>query len=194
MDHGRLEELGQRVTKIERENRQLRLVVGGFLAILALFFLTGITFHDHKVVEAEQFIIKDHDGIVRGSFGLVASTEMPSLVLYDKEANANVLLHLREDGAPGFWLYNKDRIRTTLGVWGDRTLLEIFDKKNKPRLVLGVSDKGEPGLEFYGPRGKIRTVLGNSTIGKKPLTGIENKSISSLVFYDKHQNSIWQAP
>ena len=103
--------------------------MGGILATLALFFLTGITIHDHKVVEAEQFVIKDHAGIVRGSFGLIGTTDMPSFTLYDKEANANVLLHLREDGAPGLWLYNKDRIRTSLAVWGDRTLLEIFDKK-----------------------------------------------------------------
>ena len=194
MDHVRLDELGARVTRMERENRLLRMLVVGILSILALFFLTGIAFHDHKVVEAEQFVIKDHDGVVRGSFGLIGTTDMPSFVFYDKEANANVLLHLREDGSPAFSLYNKDRIRSALAVWGDRTLLEIFDKKNQRRLVLGVSDKGEPGLELYGPRGKLRSVLGNTTIGRKPTPGIEKTSISSLVFYDTHQKSIWQAP
>lgn len=194
MDHVKVEALAQRITKIEGETRLLRLMVSGILAVLALFFLTGITVHDHTVVEAEQFVIKDHAGIVRASFGLVGRTEMPSLVLYDKEGNANILLHLQEDGSPGLWLYNKDRIRTSLGVSGDRTLLEIFDKKNHPRLVLGVSDKGEPGLEYYDPRGKLRTVLGNTTISRKPLRGVKNTSISSLVFYDNHQKSIWEAP
>jgi hypothetical protein len=190
MDQMKLEELGQRMTKIYQENRLLRLFVGGFLAILLFFFLTGVTLHKHQVVEAEQFIIKDHEGKVRGSFGLVASSDMPSLTFYDKETNANVLLHLREDGSPALWLYNKDRIRSSLAVWGDRTLLEIFDKKNHQRMVLGVSDKGEPGLEFYGPKGKLRTVLGNTTVARKPTPGVENKSINSLVFYDKHEKSL----
>jgi hypothetical protein len=194
MDQVRLEELGQRITKIEKENRLLRLLMGGLLATLLFLFLTGVALHEHKVVEAEQFIIKDHEGKVRGSFGLVASSDMPSLTFYDKETNANILLHLREDGAPALWLYNKDRIRSSLAVWGDRTLLEIFDKKNHQRMVLGLSDKGEPGLEFYGPKGKLRTVLGNTTIGRKPTPRVENKSINSLVFYDKHEKSFWEAP
>ena len=129
MEHRRLEGIERRMKNIERGSRLLRLVVGGILGAFALFLIMGITFHDHKVVEAEQFVIKDHEGTVRGSFGLIGATDMPSFTLYDKEANANVLLHLREDGAPGLWLYNKDRIRTSLAVWGNRTLLEIFDKK-----------------------------------------------------------------
>jgi hypothetical protein len=104
---------------MESENHLLRVIVGGVVGTLALFLLTGVALHEHKVLEAEQFVIKDHDGHVRGSFGLVGSSNMPSLTFYDKEANANILLHLREDGAPALWLYNKDRIRSSLAVWGD---------------------------------------------------------------------------
>ena len=189
-----LEHFHQRITKIEKENRLLRMSIGGILTVGLFLFLSGVALHEHKVIEAEQFVIKDHSGQVRGSFGLVASSDMPSLTFYDKETNANVLLHLREDGAPALWLYNKDRIRSSLAVWGDRTLLEIFDKKNQQRMVLGVSEKGEPGLEFYGPKGKLRTVLGNTTISRKPTPKVENKSINSLVFYDKHEKPLWEAP
>lgn len=165
-----LETLTQRLGTIERAQRRLKLAGLAMAAVLALGGLIGATVPDGQVIEARTFILKDRAGKVRAVLGVVGESGSPSLVFYDREANANVILHLGQDDAPGLWLYDKDRVRAELAAVGDRAFLQLFDKENKPRAVFQVEKDGSPSVGLYDHDRKLRASLGNPT---PPAGGLE---------------------
>jgi len=154
----------------------------------------GAVWPHARIIEAEQFIIKDRDGRVRGSFGIASPSGSPGLVLYDPEANANVLLNLGPSSEPGLWLYNQDRVRAGLMVRADRMVLEMYDKENHPRLVLGVYHDGSPGLELYDQRERLRAAFGRTGLDLTRAVMGEADLPTWLTVLDAEGQIVWQAP
>lgn len=148
MDKSQIDDMRARLQRLEGANRRL-IFWNWFLFLgMAMLLTVGAAAPTPRTIEAERFVIKDGNGQVQGAFGITDVSGSPGLVLYDPEANANVVLNLGPDSEPGLWLYNKDRVGAAVTVRGDRSLMELFDKDNR-RMVLGVYRDGKPGMELY---------------------------------------------
>ena len=159
MDLSTLEALRQRMDRIERENRRLKVGGGLLLAGLALLTLLGAGMATNKTLEAESFIVKDSSGKVRAVLGTTDPYNAPGLVMYDQEGHANILLHLTGDGDPGFWLYEKDKVRATLNAVGDRVHLQLYDPDTRMRASFVVAKDGSPSMELYDQDENLRSSL-----------------------------------
>ena len=92
MDKSLIGELTERVETLERENRRWKRG-GGFVLIASLVVVIGGAERadDPKVVEADQFIVRDKDGKERVRLGL-ASDGSPILFLRGKDGHNRVML------------------------------------------------------------------------------------------------------
>jgi len=122
-------DLAQRVEKLEKANRRLKL--GGVLALtlVGCLLLLGVA-SPKRTVEAEAFILRDANGGMRALLGM--GVEGPMLHLYDANALSRALLQVTVSGsAVGF-----------------------FDANGKLRVVVGVTE-GTPELELLDANGKV---------------------------------------
>jgi hypothetical protein len=106
MDKSSIDALAGRVETLERENRLWRWGGGFFLIAVLVVMVSGAQrAADPKVIEAEQFIVRDKDGKVRVRLGL-ASDGAPALFLRGKEGNNRVILQASDvDDCGGLYLY-----------------------------------------------------------------------------------------
>jgi hypothetical protein len=106
MDMSLIGELTKRVENVERENRRWRRG-GGFALIAGLVVVIGGAqrANDPKVVEAEQFIVRDKDGKERVRLGL-ATGEASALFLRGKDGHNRVILQASDqDDCGGLYLF-----------------------------------------------------------------------------------------
>jgi hypothetical protein len=153
------ERMERRLARLERDNRRLKLGGGVLVVALTLLGLMGAGRPDVRHVEAESFIVKDATGRVRAVLGTTDPYSAPGLVMYDQEGHANVLLHLTGDGDPGLWLYEHDKVRSTLNAVGDRVHLQLYDNEGRQRAVLMVRPNGQPSIELLDQDENVRSSL-----------------------------------
>lgn len=99
-----------------------------------------------NVVQAEQFVLRDHEGNVVGAFS-VGEGGRPGLILYDRDGVVRVILDLRPDGSPALILTDKDgRQRVQLGVVGELlSTLRAQEAPPEPRALPAQVAGGEVG-------------------------------------------------
>lgn len=161
---------------------------------------------DKRVVEAEEFILRDGDGNVRAHLGC---------------EGRKVRLDLCDRDGTG---------RVSAGVNGDSSFLSVADPRGTPRIMLGsyepgidagitladqdgepiasltMSDAGSCTLWFYGPGETIRASLGSHRNGSFALTmfdardnarlavSIDPSGRASVKIGDERGNAIWRTP
>ncbi len=122
-------DLAQRVEKLEKANRRLKLAGVLALTLVGCLLLLGVA-SPNRTVEAEQFILRDANG--KEQAALRMSAEGPELGFLDANGKVRLMLTLSE-GIPG---------------------LGFFDANGKARALLGVSAVG-PKLVFRDANGKL---------------------------------------
>jgi hypothetical protein len=180
-----LDTLTQRLDRLERENRRLTLIGTLALSCLVTLVLTGQAAPRAvpRLVEAEQFILRDTGGKVRATLGTVNGTT--GLALLDRNQKERLLMWVDAEGeAPSIVAYdtsNKRRLvfglspqnKPMMGVYGERGEPSIMiapdhmllaDKAGQIRAQLSLGSEGEPSLVLYGNDG--RTELGLSVLAK----------------------------
>jgi len=86
-------DLVERVRKLERQNRRWKLASLFLLFVIASSLATGLVAQERiepplmraKTVEAQSFLLKDSDGIIRGQMNMRSGR--PTFELYDKSGN-----------------------------------------------------------------------------------------------------------
>ena len=118
-----------RIEKVERENRGLK--IGGSVALLALVgaLFLGLAAPPSKTLEAELFIVRDAHGKAR--MILAVGDEGPALTLLDKDG----------------------KLRVNLGVDKEGPALDLFDAAESPRAQLMITDEQGPRLNLYDNKG-----------------------------------------
>jgi len=108
MDGTRMENLSQRLDRVERENRRLKQAGVAALAVIGAVVLMGQGTwktappgKPGKIVGAEQFIVHDARGGVRAELGTLPNGTV-RLVLYDRgnPGETRVVLSAGSEGSP----------------------------------------------------------------------------------------------
>lgn len=138
-----LDILGNRLGRLERENRRLKhlgvgLLVGmvavGLLAVVAVVRLGQAGSEKRaKVVEAEKIVLRDASGKIRAELGLSADGS-PRLDFFDRDEKRRAGLFLVPDGARLYLADKTGTLQAALAMSGDSpSVLQLLDKAGTVR-------------------------------------------------------------
>jgi hypothetical protein len=191
-EHGAIEE---RLEKLERQNRRMKLAGLGAMVIAGAFVLMGQASGPRTPpeVRAKSFVLVDANGETRARLYMSASAKGPELDLLDAKGNPRVVLgasgtsggldlldakgneRLTLDGPPiGPALVLSDangNTRAEMDAFSDSPELDLYDASGKPRAGLGAWPEG-PGLKLYDANGKPRAGLAVTSDG--PTLGLDD--------------------
>jgi hypothetical protein len=161
-----LEQIRERLLKLERQNRRLKQAAVAVLTVAASLLFMGQTARTKpvqasqlNVVEASQFILKDKGGKVRGTLSIderFGNSGAAQLVLYDVEGRQRVKLDSGE-----------------LSFMGGA--LHLADEKGKDRIFISSSDALGGTLSLLDSKGFPGTILNTDNA---TLPEVETKSVS----------------
>ena len=141
-----------RLGKLEKENRRIRGIGIALLVLAAALLLMGQT-PGQRTVEANEFVLKDANGTVRGRWE--ARAYGPQFVLFDATGKSGVDLAVLDSAGAGLTLRDasgKDRARLLATVNGPG--LNLTDANGKDRLLLTADDtEDSAGLGLYDKEG-----------------------------------------
>jgi hypothetical protein len=193
--------LYERVERLERQNRWMkRMGVAAILSAGVLLVSGQAKVDTKKTVDANEFVLKDTNGVVRAKLGMgvVLMTKGPGLVLYDDRAQQMATFATSDEEA-----------RIYLGSSGS------IPNSTSSSIWAGVPGKDGSGVGITGPSGVVRMNLDGmiggpqiglldkegyeTNIGKTDLvsrkTGkTEQTSAASVVMFDTEKKVLWSAP
>jgi hypothetical protein len=134
----RLSRLELQQTKLQRSNKHLRMMTGAMVLLCgALFTMAETNSAVPETLEAQQFLLRDGSGKLRGAMGVLSGGAV-GLNLSDSNGRTRVTVDLASNGTPG---------------------VDLYDQDGKERATMALGDAGQPGLGLYGPDGHLRTSL-----------------------------------
>ena len=133
----RLSRLELQQAKLQRSNKHLRMMTGALMLLCGALFTMAETSTVTDTVEAQQFLLRDSSGKLRGSMGVLSDGAV-GLNLSDPAGRTRVTVDLASNGTPG---------------------LDLYDQDGKIRATMALGDSGQPGVGLYGPDGHLRTSL-----------------------------------
>ena len=134
----RLSRLEMQQARLQRSNKHLRMMTGAMVLLCgALFTMAETSSPVQDTVEAQQFLLRDSSGKLRGSMGVLSDGAV-GLNLSDPSGRTRVTVDLASNGTPG---------------------VDLYDQDGKVRATMALGDAGQPGLGLYGPDGHLRTSL-----------------------------------
>lgn len=143
----RLSRLESQQARLQRSNKHLRMMTGAMLLLCGALFTMAQTSTVTDTVEAQQFLLRDGSGKLRGSMGVLSDGAV-GLNLSDPNGRTRVTLDLASNGTPG---------------------VDLYDQNGKERATVALGDAGDPGVGLYGPDGHLRTAL---DVPKKDTPGL----------------------
>ena len=166
------------------------------------------------MVEAEQFVLRDASGTIRGRLQ-TSSNGIAGLFLSSGTASAGLrvgadglaILAMSEHGEPRVVLGNhknapevllidkSNKVRVKLEIEGDgEPRLALYDGARQPRVAVGTQSDGGPGVVLLDENGRPRAALGSRWLEQRNTGAVEERPDSSLVLFDKDGKIIWRAP
>ena len=134
----RLSRLESQQAKLQSSNKHLRVVTGAMLLLCGALFTMGQTSSAvPDTVEAQQFLLRDSSGKLRGSMGVLSDGAV-GLNFSDPNGRTRITVDLASNGTPG---------------------VDLYDQDGKVRATMALGDAGEPGLGLFGASGNLRTSL-----------------------------------
>jgi len=174
--------LSIRIEEQARENRRLRrlwmgtVVTGALLLGLATALVIVSARHGlpgtvADVLEAKQFLLRDANGAIRGTWGTAGNGAM-RLTLQSPGSKAGLSLASLPDGASGITIRDSSgRSRAVLGLLPDQTVsLLLADENGTTRTVLSLVRGGSSTLVFADRSGDAKVGMGVDSRGQSTLT------------------------
>lgn len=160
-----------RLEKLEKQNRRMK-QIGALALILVVSVLLMGQAVPKKTVDANEFILKDTNGNVRGKFDLNALG--PELVLLDEKGDARAALLVSS-------VLDDARLLLNKGKEGGAALSPNGLHFCESPLKCRASFTDAPSLQLYDPQGKVQAALGVTTDGPGlALTDANGKAQSLL--------------
>ena len=145
-------DLGQRVEKLEKANRRLKLAGVLVLTLVGCLLLLGVA-SPKRTVEAETFVIRDANGKPRAVLGMTAGG--PALLFIDANGKQRMTLGTPAGEEPVLlFLDANEKERAGLTILAGLSVLTFTDANEKQRVILGISVRG-PGLVVRDANGKV---------------------------------------
>ena len=178
--------LSERVAKLERENRWMKV---GLVGLIAALVFVGFTSQDSAVLEANRFVLVDSTGTQRGEWtfneqgpmlrvGSVSSGAPYSVITPKRFVNFGSIDPLE------LAIMQGDYIQIQQGV-GRQIRLQASPKDTIGRLG--------PRLEISSPSSG-KSILGRVQLETESTGSVEMRPASSLVLFNESENVIWKAP
>jgi hypothetical protein len=194
-----LRDVLERFEKVEKHNRQMKNAALTILLLLAFAVLVGSAGALPKVIEAEQFVIKDPNGKVRGRFGFLDRISEqkkqlipgPALVLYSDEGRSLARLGTF-GGVTGDLHLESSAGKQSTGLTSN--MLFFLDDNSVSRVEVGIPQGKSPSLTVSDSAGQERTIVGVTQLVYKQSGIVDKRAASSLVLLDDVGNVIWSAP
>jgi hypothetical protein len=134
----RLSRLELQQAKLQRSNKHLRMMTGAVVLVCgALITMAQTSSVVPDTVEAQQFLLRDSSGKLRGAMGVLSDGAV-GLNFSDTNGRTRLTVDLAANGTPG---------------------VDLYDQDGKVRATMALGDAGEPGLGLFGPNGNLRTSL-----------------------------------
>jgi len=135
MNESTMNNMEQRLDRLERENLRWRRIGFLVLVVIAAMVLMGQAKVSRvaKVIEAEKFVVRDKSGKVRAALQTSAK-DGPSLDLYDKNGKNRVQLAILEVGGPTpilFLLDRNEKFSLKLAEVGGEGIMWLHDKDGR---------------------------------------------------------------
>ncbi len=192
------EDLERRLLKLEKQNRRFKKFGAAVLSIAALLMVMAQA-PARKIIEANEFVLKDGTGKVRARLSVQDETlgggGFPKMAFIDESGNTSVELDGSISGMFG----------GTIGISkenGERVSTLFADSDGGRFWVSDGKANGKPSSSVWLTPGNVditdtkgfETVLGKEEL-VTPTTGETHKtSAASIVMSDKKKKVIWQAP
>lgn len=153
MSAARLRRIEENMLKLERQNLRYR-TVGSLLAVLAVTLVIMGQSNASKsgtIIEAEKFVLRDKNGVVRGALTVQTADGTAALALADKTGKAVIELGAKNNGATGLiFADSSGRTRVALGVKGGNSPdFGLADANGVLRIATGIDAAGNPTLVLY---------------------------------------------
>lgn len=153
MSEQTMDDLTQRLVRLERQNRRLKWWVVVSVVVSGAALLTDPIGPRlaRRTIEAEMFVLRDGGGIARAALALVEGGPVASL--FDKDERIRAVLGLVE-GEPLLGFTDGRERRVQLGLLEGEPFLSLLDQDGKIRAILAL-EGGEPALGLCDKDGKL---------------------------------------
>jgi hypothetical protein len=155
------------------------LAVAGALAIAAAAPIP-------KVIEAQEFVLKDAKGRMRGVWDFIKGGTR--FALDDRHGKVRLVMSTQIDGSNISLLDSNNRTRISIGTvsihgTAETTVPRIMlrDPKDTKRMMLSLP-LGRPDLTLYDSSNRLRAIFAVRTTG-----------VPFLKFFDSNKKTIWEA-
>jgi hypothetical protein len=194
-------DINARLEKLERENRRMKKIGIVSIVFASVLFISGQA-KTNKVVEANEFVLKDGNGKARARLAMVAVSDttlmqkdIPNLSFYDTEGHPRIFIAALPEESR---IYLNDSQQTMhSAMWAGSAALSgagvsITGRNELVQVTLDTFIEG-PQLVLKDKEGYSaemgRTDLVQTKTGKE-----EQTPAASLVLFDKGRKVLWQAP
>lgn len=188
--------LAERIEKLERQNRRMKLTGCSVLLTAAALLLMGQTRPQavRNELRARSFVVVDANGKARAELKM-ATTGEPALFLNDTTETARVMLYGSDSGA-GLSLFGGAGKIATLDVTskaGPRLFLSGRAEPGRIALAILTVPADGPSLELDDPNG-FATQIGIAKLMTTSTGESHQTSAASIVLLGKDQKVLWSAP
>lgn len=154
MSESKLRVVIERLERLERQNRRLKLVGAVVLLSVAALVTMGQARPASQAMEAQRFVVKDAHGKPRAILG--AFGDFWGLNLYDPDGNARAALNVGANSTSRLGFYDGNgKSRVIVDVTDDGTsTVGFYDRTGKAHAHLRVAPDGSPLLGFFDKDGK----------------------------------------
>ncbi len=146
-----LPDLAQRVEKLEKANRRLKLAGVLALALVGCLLLLGVA-SPKRTVEAEKFLLRDANGKIRASLDVVG-LEGPMLFLLDANEDMRVTPSTGLGGAALRFFDANEKVQVILAAGLEEPTLILTHANGKGGALLTVDREG-PKFALLDANGK----------------------------------------
>jgi len=189
----------QRLECLERQGRRWKATAALAIMTLGLVLLIGAGKNGETSVpnelQAHAFVLVARDGTPLARLGLLPHGAW-GLGFYDQGKKSRIVLSVEGDGSSLLSLFGKDGKGSLLlsANGSGATSLRLVDTHWKTRTALATWPDGSPFLQLADRDGKDRALLQYTEVIARATGELIKQSGPSLLFFDKEETVVWQAP
>lgn len=189
-----VEDISQRIERLERGNKRLRWLVAGVCTLIALLILIQISrpspFPAVRLPNNIEAVEVNALHFTVGAKKTAVELSLSGLTIYGKDGK--IALQLTAQAI--HLLDSNEKLRISLSTLRDTPELTFYDQNGKARAWLTLGSDGSPKFSLHDQAGNERATLGHAELESTRTGGVEQRPASSLVLFDKDGKVMWRAP